>query len=66
MDALIMIFILFRLEFVLATLIVVAYKHNVNPDNLATPLAASIGDVIAITLLSIITAALYTVICKSI
>lgn len=40
--------------------VVLASRHfKMNPDNLATPLAASIGDVVSITMLSFITSILF-------
>lgn len=39
--------------------ILLSYKFNLNPDNLATPLAASIGDVVSLTMLSFIASILY-------
>jgi len=33
--------------------ILISYRFKMNPDNLATPLAASIGDVVSISILSI-------------
>lgn len=47
------------LDFVLVGVILVTHKYKINPDNMATPLAASIGDLIAITMLSISVALLY-------
>lgn len=43
----------------LVGVILVTHKYKINPDNMATPLAASIGDLIAITMLSISVALLY-------
>lgn len=34
--------------------IMISYRFKMNPDNLATPLAASIGDVVSISILSAI------------
>lgn len=34
--------------------IMISYRYKMNPDNLATPLAASIGDVVSISILSVI------------
>ncbi|XP_069694265.1 solute carrier family 41 member 1 [Periplaneta americana] len=42
----------FVLDLVMIGVIVVAYRLHMNPDNLATPVAASIGDVVSITLLA--------------
>lgn len=39
--------------------IMLAYKFKMNPDNLATPLAASFGDVVSISVLSLIASNLY-------
>lgn len=49
----------FVLDFVLVAVILFSQKYNLNPDNLATPLAASIGDVVSISLLSFIASLLY-------
>lgn len=46
-------------DFVLVAVILLSNKYKVNPDNLATPLAASIGDVVSITMLSFITTVLF-------
>lgn len=51
--------ILFFTDFVLVAVILFSQKYNLNPDNLATPLAASIGDVVSISLLSFIASLLY-------
>ncbi|KAG5669654.1 hypothetical protein PVAND_017538 [Polypedilum vanderplanki] len=42
----------FFMNFVLAAMIVISNRYNVNPDNLATPIAASIGDLLTVILLS--------------
>lgn len=34
--------------------IMISYRYKMNPDNVATPLAASIGDVVSISILSVI------------
>lgn len=39
--------------------IMISYRCKMNPDNLATPLAASFGDVISISVLSMIASGLY-------
>lgn len=39
--------------------IILSKKYKMNPDNLATPLAASIGDVVAISLFSFIASLLF-------
>ncbi|XP_041564085.1 solute carrier family 41 member 1 isoform X2 [Drosophila elegans] len=49
----------FVLDFVLVAVIMFSQKYRLNPDNLATPLAASIGDVVSISLLSFIASLLY-------
>ncbi|XP_034135734.1 solute carrier family 41 member 3 isoform X3 [Drosophila guanche] len=49
----------FVLDFVLVAVILFSQKYHLNPDNLATPLAASIGDVVSISLLSFIASLLY-------
>ncbi|XP_058063198.1 solute carrier family 41 member 1 [Anopheles bellator] len=49
----------FVLDFVLVAVILLSNRYKMNPDNLATPLAASIGDVVSITLLSFIASLLY-------
>lgn len=48
-----------KLDFVLVAVILLSHKYKVNPDNMATPLAASIGDVVSISLLSFITSVLF-------
>ncbi|KAF5286514.1 hypothetical protein FQA39_LY16290 [Lamprigera yunnana] len=42
----------FVLDFVLTGVIVTTYKTGMNPDNFATSLAASIGDIVSLTVLS--------------
>ncbi|XP_018572011.1 solute carrier family 41 member 1 [Anoplophora glabripennis] len=42
----------FFLDIVLITLIIISHKIKLNPDNLATPMAASIGDVVSLIVLS--------------
>jgi len=43
----------FFADFVMIAVILISYRFKMNPDNLATPLAASIGDVVSISILSI-------------
>lgn len=47
------------LDFVLVAVILTSHKFKMNPDNLATPLAASIGDVVSLSVLSFIASVLY-------
>lgn len=47
------------IDFVLIAVILLSQKYKVNPDNMATPLAASIGDVVSIAMLSFITSILF-------
>lgn len=54
----------FVLDFVLVAVILLSQKYRLNPDNLATPLAASIGDVVSISLLSFIASLLFNHISK--
>ncbi|KAL9878236.1 solute carrier family 41 member 2 isoform 6-T7 [Glossina fuscipes fuscipes] len=49
----------FVLDFVLVAVILLSQKYRLNPDNMATPLAASIGDVVSISLLSFIASILF-------
>ncbi|XP_059618448.1 solute carrier family 41 member 1-like isoform X1 [Phlebotomus argentipes] len=49
----------FVLDFVLVAVILLSSRFRMNPDNLATPLAASIGDVVSISLLSFIASLLF-------
>ncbi|KDR12277.1 hypothetical protein L798_13766, partial [Zootermopsis nevadensis] len=51
----------FVLDLVMIGVIVASHRFRMNPDNLATPLAASIGDVVSINLLAYIAAAFFTV-----
>lgn len=46
-------------DFVLVAVILISHKFKMNPDNLATPLAASIGDVVSLSILSFIASVLY-------
>ncbi|XP_012063017.1 PREDICTED: solute carrier family 41 member 3-like [Atta cephalotes] len=49
----------FILDFVLIAVIMISYRFKMNPDNLATPLAASIGDVVSIGILSTVASDFY-------
>lgn len=49
----------FVLDFFLIAMVLTSIKLKMNPDNLATPLAASIGDVVSITVFSFIASLLY-------
>ncbi|XP_076176836.1 solute carrier family 41 member 1 isoform X2 [Ptiloglossa arizonensis] len=49
----------FILDFVMIAVIMVSYRCRMNPDNLATPLAASVGDVVSLTVLSAIASRLF-------
>ncbi|OXU23106.1 hypothetical protein TSAR_014010 [Trichomalopsis sarcophagae] len=49
----------FILDFAMIAVIMGAHRSRMNPDNLATPLAASIGDIVSISVLSAIASALY-------
>ncbi|XP_014469155.1 PREDICTED: solute carrier family 41 member 1-like [Dinoponera quadriceps] len=49
----------FILDFLLIAVIMLSYRCKMNPDNLATPLAASFGDVVSISVLSGISSQLY-------
>ncbi|XP_029041643.1 solute carrier family 41 member 1-like isoform X2 [Osmia bicornis bicornis] len=49
----------FILDFVMIAVIMISYRCKMNPDNLATPLAASFGDVVSITVLSRIASAFF-------
>lgn len=51
-------------DFFLSGVVILAHKLRLNPDNLATPLAASIGDIVAIALFSFIVNLLFQIICK--
>jgi cation transporter-like permease len=46
-------------DLVMIGVIVVSHRLHMNPDNLATPVAASIGDVVSISLLAHIASAFY-------
>lgn len=43
----------------LVAVILTSHKFKMNPDNLATPLAASIGDVVSLSILSFIASLLF-------
>ncbi|XP_076282672.1 solute carrier family 41 member 1 isoform X1 [Lasioglossum baleicum] len=49
----------FILDFVMIAVIMVSYRCKMNPDNLATPLAASVGDVVSLSVLSAIASSLF-------
>ncbi|KAG7198639.1 hypothetical protein KM043_005997 [Ampulex compressa] len=49
----------FILDFAMIAVIMVSYRCKMNPDNLATPLAASVGDVVSLTVLSAVASALF-------
>lgn len=49
----------FVLDFVLVAVILISRKFKMNPDNLATPFAASIGDIVSLSVLSFIASILY-------
>ncbi|XP_014609559.1 PREDICTED: solute carrier family 41 member 3-like [Polistes canadensis] len=49
----------FILDFVMIAVIMISHKCKMNPDNLATPLAASVGDVVSISVLSRIASAFF-------
>lgn len=51
----------FTLDFVLITVIFISHRIKLNPDNLATPLAASIGDVVSLMVLSAWSRLLYSI-----
>lgn len=57
-------FFVFFTDFVLVAVILLSQKYRLNPDNMATPLAASIGDVVSISLLSFIASILFDHISK--
>ncbi|CAL7936724.1 unnamed protein product [Xylocopa violacea] len=48
-----------RQDFVMIAVIMISYRCKMNPDNLATPLAASFGDVVSLSVLSAIASALF-------
>ncbi|XP_031335738.1 solute carrier family 41 member 1-like isoform X1 [Photinus pyralis] len=49
----------FILDIVLCSVIVMSFKHGMNPDNFATSCAASIGDVVSLSALSLFAGAVY-------
>lgn len=52
-------FIFIATDFVLVAVILLSHRFHMNPDNLATPLAASIGDVVSLSVLSFIASKLF-------
>lgn len=54
-----LIFHLFYADFVLVAVILLSHRYRLNPDNCATPLAASIGDVVSLSVLSFIASTLF-------
>ncbi|EFA12803.1 Solute carrier family 41 member 1-like Protein [Tribolium castaneum] len=51
----------FILDFVLIAVIIITHKMKLNPDNVATPFAASIGDVVSLLVLSSWASLLYSI-----
>ncbi|CRK87752.1 CLUMA_CG001554, isoform A [Clunio marinus] len=51
----------FVLDFILVFVILLTKKFKANPDNMTAPLAASIGDVVSITVLSFISSHLFKI-----
>lgn len=51
----------FTLDFLLIAVIFLSHKMKLNPDNVATPLAASIGDVVSLLVLSTFASLLYSI-----
>jgi len=49
------------LSFLMMMIIVYSHKNNINPDNVATPIAASLGDLITLALLAAISRFLFWV-----
>ncbi|XP_076237053.1 solute carrier family 41 member 3 isoform X2 [Calliopsis andreniformis] len=49
----------FILDFIMIAVIMISYRLKMNPDNLATPLAASVGDVVSISVLSAVASAFF-------
>jgi cation transporter-like permease len=47
-------------DFVMIAVILVSHRLRLNPDNVATPLAASVGDVVSITVLANVASLLYS------
>lgn len=54
------------IDFVLVAVILLSHRFHMNPDNLATPLAASIGDVVSLSVLSFIASTIFEHLGKSI
>ncbi|XP_047364995.1 solute carrier family 41 member 3-like isoform X1 [Vespa velutina] len=49
----------FILDLIMIAVIMISHRCKMNPDNLATPLAASVGDVVSISVLSAIASAFF-------
>ncbi|XP_066593920.1 solute carrier family 41 member 3-like [Prorops nasuta] len=49
----------FILDFVMIAVIMISHRCKMNPDNLATPLAASVGDVVSTSVLSAVASQLF-------
>jgi len=49
----------------MSTIVVISHKHNINPDNIAAPLAASIGDIVTLTFLFLTSFLIYDHMSKS-
>ena len=55
----------FLLAILMIIVVIVSHKCNINPDNVATPIAASLGDLTTLTLLANISSLLYYTLDKS-
>lgn len=53
--------LLFFSDLVLVSVIIISHKIKLNPDNMATPMAASIGDVVSLIVLSLWAQFLYSI-----
>lgn len=57
---LILLFVCFYIEGVITTIVIILSRYfHINPDNIATPIAGSLGDITALALLSWIANTVY-------
>jgi solute carrier family 41 len=48
----------------MGSVVFLARKCHVNPDNIATPVAGTLGDISTLTILAYVSSALFSTLCK--
>lgn len=49
---------------IMGSVVFLARKCHVNPDNIATPVAGTLGDISTLTILAYVSSALFSTLCK--